>query len=217
TGAVRFATTVTSATTLEYPIVGDVDGDGHAEVVVTSDGSMTDCEAEAQLGLEPGAPTQGVLIFEDAEDRWQPARAIWNQHTYHVTNVDDDGTVPDEEFASYEFVNSFREQVALAPDLTARASCTSTEEACLLRGEACNRGTTAAAAGATATFYDGDPRDGGAALCTVTVSTIDVGTCVAVECEPEHGAEAVWLGVDVADGGECETGNNYALIGPTSC
>ena len=27
-------------------------------------------------------------------DRWVRTRPIWNQHTYHITNINDDGTIP---------------------------------------------------------------------------------------------------------------------------
>ena len=32
--------------------------------------------------------------YGDANDNWVNARRIWNQHQYHVTNVNDDGTIP---------------------------------------------------------------------------------------------------------------------------
>ncbi len=36
----------------------------------------------------------GLRIYRDARDRWAGSRTIWNQHGYHVTNVNDDGTIP---------------------------------------------------------------------------------------------------------------------------
>jgi hypothetical protein len=35
-----------------------------------------------------------LTVLRDAEDRWIPARRIWNQYSYHVTNVREDGTIP---------------------------------------------------------------------------------------------------------------------------
>jgi hypothetical protein len=46
----------------------------------------------------------------DADDRWVPARRIWNQHAYHVTNVREDGTIPQFEKPSWELLNTFRTQ-----------------------------------------------------------------------------------------------------------
>src|SRR5206468_3491949 len=62
---------------VEEPVVADVDGDGDAEIVVASDGT-----------------TAGIHVFEDVASGWAPTRRIWNQHGYHITNVDEDGTIP---------------------------------------------------------------------------------------------------------------------------
>ncbi len=86
----------TSGTLTEYPVVADIDNDGSAEIVVTS-------------SLLPGAPlTPTVQVIRDREDRWIQARRIWNQHTYHVTNVREDGTIPQFETPSWTQLNTFR-------------------------------------------------------------------------------------------------------------
>ncbi len=73
---------VQSSTWAEQPVVVDVDNDGHADIVVTSD-------------LFTGATGDtGVLVFQDVANKWTRTRRIWNQHSYHVTNVNEDGTVP---------------------------------------------------------------------------------------------------------------------------
>jgi len=87
-----------SARTLaEYPIVADVDNDGSAEIVVVSDAGFANNQT---------APT--VQVIRDVEDRWIQARRIWNQHTYHVTNVREDGTIPQYEQPNWETLNTFR-------------------------------------------------------------------------------------------------------------
>ena len=85
-----------SYTQIEYPVVADVDNDGSAEFIVTSNGGE--------------AP---VRVFADAEDRWIPARRIWNQHTYHVTNVREDGTIPAVEPPHWQALNTFRTQAQI--------------------------------------------------------------------------------------------------------
>ncbi len=65
----------TSGTLSEYPIVADIDNDGSAEIVVVS----------CQYLQQQASPT--VQVIRDKEDRWIQARRIWNQHTYHVTNM----------------------------------------------------------------------------------------------------------------------------------
>lgn len=84
-----------SGTLSEYPIVADIDNDGSAEIVVVS------CQYQ-----EPTSPT--VQVIRDKMDRWIQARRIWNQHTYHVTNVREDSTIPQFEAPSWKQLNTFR-------------------------------------------------------------------------------------------------------------
>ncbi len=85
----------TSGTLSEYPVVADIDNDGSAEIVVVSN----------NYGAKP-SPT--VQVIRDVDDRWIQARRIWNQHTYHVTNVREDGTIPAVEPKSWSQLNTFR-------------------------------------------------------------------------------------------------------------
>jgi hypothetical protein len=84
-----------SGTLIEYPVVADVDNDGSAEIVVVSNEAW-------------GAQTPLVQVVRDIDDRWIQARRIWNQHTYHVTNVREDGTIPQFEPKNWENLNTFR-------------------------------------------------------------------------------------------------------------
>ena len=69
-------------TVMQYPIVADVDADGSAELVV--------------LGLFGSGHTyQAYLnVFKSASTPWAPARKVWNQYMYNVTNVNEDLTIP---------------------------------------------------------------------------------------------------------------------------
>lgn len=86
----------TSITAQELPIVADVDNDGSAEIVAVSNG---------------GTPM--VQVWRDRFDGWVPARRIWNQHTYHVTNVEEDGSLPTREVPVYRRLNTFRTNVQI--------------------------------------------------------------------------------------------------------
>ncbi len=86
----------TSVTLSEYPVVADIDNDGSAEIVVVSN----------EYGDLPPSPT--VQVIHDYMDRWIQARRIWNQHTYHVTNVREDGTIPQFEVPSWTLLNTYR-------------------------------------------------------------------------------------------------------------
>lgn len=80
---------VYSFTILDYPIVADVDSDGHAEIVTVGD--------------------EGFAII--GHDKvWASARSIWNQYDYHITNINDDLTVPATEPQSWKVHNTYRTQ-----------------------------------------------------------------------------------------------------------
>jgi hypothetical protein len=64
----------TSGTGVEYPIIADIDKDGEAEIIVTDDDQ--------------------VAIFKSNLAPWAPARSIWNQFAYNITNVNEDLTIP---------------------------------------------------------------------------------------------------------------------------
>jgi hypothetical protein len=83
-------------------VVVDVDNDGSAEIlVVSNEGWFADQTAPA------------LQVIRDVEDRWIPARRIWTQHTYHVTNVREDGTIPTVEPRHWELLNTFRTQAQI--------------------------------------------------------------------------------------------------------
>ena len=73
-----------AGTGCEYPIVADVNGDGVAEIVATG-------LLDQYVGNDVGYG--GIHIFGNP-DNWSPARPVWNQYMYHVTNVNEDLTIP---------------------------------------------------------------------------------------------------------------------------
>lgn len=72
-----------SGTTYEYPLIVDVNGNGRADLIIPDN-----TYAAGGLGCS-GSVTAGIQVFRDGLDRWVNTRPIWNQHTYHVTNVCD--------------------------------------------------------------------------------------------------------------------------------
>ncbi len=93
-GNAIFSMPRSSETLAEYPVVADIDNDGSAEIVVVSNQYLTT------------SPT--VQVIRDKMDRWIQARRIWNEHTYHVTNVREDGTIPAHEVPAWTQLNTFR-------------------------------------------------------------------------------------------------------------
>jgi hypothetical protein len=97
-GHVIFKQPRISATAMEYPAVADVDNDGSADILMTSQLSPT------------------LQVISDRMNRWIPARHIMNQDTYHVTNVNEDGSIPVHELSAWKSNNSFRAQAQINPD-----------------------------------------------------------------------------------------------------
>ena len=71
--------------------------DGHADLLVTANDYAFCCES-------------GLRILVDDAVPWAPARPLFNQHSYHVTNILDDGRVPAREEPSWSRYNTFRVQ-----------------------------------------------------------------------------------------------------------
>lgn len=103
-GSVRFATPTTSFTATEASLVADVDGDGRAEMVMIANrASPTSwkCNIEPWITADPTrnrpawvppanySAYSGITVFGDSENSWVGTRKIWNQHSYHVSNICD--------------------------------------------------------------------------------------------------------------------------------
>jgi len=240
TGQVRFASSITSGTILELPVIADVDNDGHADLVVPSHNVFGTgyCSTEPELNLQPGAGTQGIFVLQDPKNRWMPSRAIWNQHTYHITNVNDDATIPASEAHNWLSWNNYRQNVqgmiqgeAPAADLTSGkqsalepgSDCSTTW---ILTANICNRGANKAPAGIPGTFYEGDPRTSGKTICTTqTTKVLNPGECEVVKCayaNPPKGVIDLWFRAD-DDGtgngkeGECKEQNNLLHLPQAAC
>jgi len=80
TGDEQWSIACPSITAREMPIVADVDRDCHAEIVV---------------GCNPGYTSgdTGIRVYEN-DANWINARNIWNQYSYHITNIYGNGEVP---------------------------------------------------------------------------------------------------------------------------
>ena len=141
TGAVRFATPTTSFTATEASVVADIDGDDHAEMIMISNGANPEAngwkcnvspwnEADPANNRPawvppPGATAyRGITVFADSANSWVGTRALWNQHSYHVTNICDDhdsaclgdntyGAIPQWEQlnCSLPWLNNYRQNV----------------------------------------------------------------------------------------------------------
>jgi hypothetical protein len=84
-----------SGTLMEYPLIADVDNDGSTEIIVASNNYAF-------------SGWTGITVIGDADSSWVPARPIWNQYAYHITNVENDGSIPAGQENNWMSWNNFR-------------------------------------------------------------------------------------------------------------
>lgn len=169
TGEVLFSTCNTTATLIENPIVADVDNDGHADIIVVSNAyggrrcDLEEGEEEAKIG------PSGIRIFGDEQGAWVRTRRVWNQHSYHVTNVEEDGTIPAVEASNWKQpgLNNFRQNKQPGAEFAAPDAVVSVAPRCTgeygLVATVRNVGQAALPAGAKVRLFAGNP-PGGVAL-----------------------------------------------------
>lgn len=247
TGAVLFAQANTSGTATENPVVADVDGDGATEIVVVGNWRYTkvspgfDCSGadEADIGVPWTGLTSGVYVYRDPEDAWVATRALWNQHAYHITNVEDDGAIPTEEEPSWSAYNSYRQNLPgeeippppAAADLTVGPAAkidptTGCPDEYLLDVVVHNRGAAPAPAPVGVAFYEGEEPSAEALICA-TQTTMDLapGGEEPVSCtwmDPPEAWTIVTVVVDDDGAGagaieECREANNVHRLQVVGC
>ncbi|MBI5634421.1 MAG: VCBS repeat-containing protein, partial [Nitrospirae bacterium] len=209
-GKVLFETPNSNGTMFEYPVIVDVDNDGHAEIVVSANGSLYN------------GPDHGIRVFEDANNTWVNTRKIWNQHTYHITNVNDDGTIPRYEQNNWEIYNNYRcnsllpDQVLATADITASyitIEQTNYPTSVRVSARLGNGGAVSQIAGIDIAFYDGAPDQGGVLLgSTKTARVLGVGDYEDVSItwtNPSAGNHTVYIVADNTNKfNECRENNN---------
>ena len=167
----------------------------------------------------------GVRVYRDGRDRWASSRTIWNQHAYHVTNVEEDGTIPRTSLVRANWadptLNNFRQNVqgslgpTPGPDLTIQsitAVCggpSSTD----MRATICNRGVVFLDTGIQVVF-DQIATDGARTrLCDLrTTEPVAPGECTEVSCTAAVPADGIFEATADEEAliGECREANNGA-------
>src|SRR6267142_5976308 len=102
-----------SCTAYEMPIVADIDGTGRAKILVPNNNVCTFPECDRAWPGRSMTRYVGLKGLRSPSDKWVNTRSVWNQHTYHVTNVNLDGTLPWPETNSWApgQSNTFRQNV----------------------------------------------------------------------------------------------------------
>ncbi len=226
-GAVLFEKSNLSHTRLEYPLVADTDNDGNAEIVIVENGKS-------------GYDHVPLQIWGDAQNRWVPTRRIWNQHTYHITNITEQGLLPEGgEMPNWLAYNNFRQNLPdfdpfLAPDIQVEALApdyVNCSGLVTLRAQVCNLGQLWVPPGVSVLFFDQATQT--ALDCQGPMATktqLEPGQCIVSECTtPWAGGPGEAKAVRVcADGfdfscqgpgvyNECLENNNFADALITAC
>ncbi|HSN81693.1 MAG TPA: VCBS repeat-containing protein [Polyangiales bacterium] len=219
-----------SRTAAEYPLIVDVDADGNSEIIVPANDDQI-----SRDGCEVG--THGLLAFGDTNDKWVRTRRVWNQHTYHVTNVEASGVIPAQESESWlvNGLNSYRQNVQgegifNAPDLSVAglsvntASCPSSIG---IQAQIANTGSLGVEAGVPVGFYRGVPPAGELLGFELTSTPLLPGQSetLIIAFTPDTGDLGPWdfyVTVDDEAAGlslalECGEDNNRASVGTARC
>jgi len=233
-GTVLYEQAHSSLTACEYPVIADVDADNNAEIIIAQNTLMEDAPQKFK----------GVRVFGDAEDNWVNTRRIWNQHAYHITNVSENGGIPQVAEPNWlvDGLNNFRQNdqgdgLFDAPDLTADGLGFDAT-GCMVNGvviwaEIANRGQQGVPPGLPVSFYHNDPRAGGQLLgVEYTTSLLLPGQSEQVPFvwinPPMNQALTVyivaddegWNAVDNRPAGkhsECREGNNFGFVTDIVC
>ncbi|MGE0791751.1 MAG: FG-GAP-like repeat-containing protein [Sandaracinaceae bacterium] len=227
-----------SATIHEYPIVVDADGDGNSEIVIVANDRTPSLITQCR-NADPtwDGQRRGLFVYGDLRDQWVGTRRVWNQHSYHVTNVSAVGAIPMSEANNWDdpALNNYRQNVQgegvyNAPDLKVLAlevvldGCPNTAT---LRARVSNEGNLGVVAGVPVAFYTGTPGMLGTLLGTaMTTVPLLPGASTVVELPdvPLTGAPPYAFVAVVDDDGtgagivaECDEDDNAAGIGDLDC
>lgn len=155
-------------------MVADVNGDNQVEVIA--------------IGFDPTYdPIRGqdaIRVYGSKNHDWVNARRIWNQPGYHVTNVNEDGTIPQYEAPSWLLNNTYHCQVRIGeepnPYLASNLSASylrATQDGVNLNitVRIGNGGAKEAPSGVSVAFYDGAPASGIIIGTTATTKALNPG------------------------------------------
>jgi hypothetical protein len=171
TGVELYKLVNSSHTALEAPIVVDADADGHADIFIVSNRS----------GGGRAGSTAGIRMISGKNKDWANTRNIWNQYSYHVTNINDDLSVPTHEANSWEAHNTYRANLLLNQNATAASDLTASYlrfkdsgifSPSQLTARIGNAGGKDVAAGAPVSFYRIPPSVNGVASQPELIKTV---------------------------------------------
>ena len=217
----------TTGTLWEYPLVADVDNDGEADIVVASNAYGITCPDDA-------SKQSGIRVFGSAAGSWVRTRRVWNQHTYHITNIGEDGKVPAIEPANWlqPGLDNYRQNRQPGTEFGAPDAVVSIAPRCLsdygLIATVRNLGSASLPAGVAVGFYAGTPPRGtklgeGATTKVLYPAEAENVTLLLPNAPPDvlAGTTPVYAVVDDSavphTWHECRTDNNVSKTALGSC
>ncbi len=213
-----------SATLWELPVVADIDHDFSAEIVVASNNIWW-------------GGWYGITVLGADERSWWPARGVWNQHAYSITNINDDGTIPANPEPPWQEWNAFRQQ-GLTESLDTSDLFVSEARLCT---DTCpqsvtaiyrvgNQGLTNIFAGANASAYRMEAGGGYSVIATDSlpfgIAPGEITEEFALELDPAQmeGAQGIFICTDCGQGvfdeglyRECNEDNNGVELAVELC
>jgi hypothetical protein len=224
-----------SCTAYEMPVVADIDGSGRARILVPNNNICQYLCPDWPGGGGSLDKTHytGLKALASPSDRWVNTRSVWNQHTYHVTNVDLDGKLPypEQNWWVAGQPNSFRQNVQgegifSSPDMSV-CEVVPQMANCLAGGASVtatvyNGGAIPARPGVVVSFYADMPSGSFLIGSTTTATKLPPGSSEKVSvpwtAPPMNELVPVRAVVD-PDGqvGDCHRENNAATSAPVKC
>lgn len=227
TGAVNASIPCGSATRSEFPTIVDVDADGQVNIVCA-------CAASNQGGAGK------VKAFNSSTNQWVGSRTVMNQHSYFVTNINDDLSIPvqQQNHALLPKINGFLGQSAVY-DINWNSTCIPLSDinvtidsviycqkpdSVVLEITVCNIGSKVTTPPINISTYNGNPLSGGTLITTILFNNpIAVDSCLPISLSLPYNAGGTWY-VFVNDNGsnpadapqnvfmECDSSNNSASV-----
>jgi len=173
-----------SGTRTNYPIVADVNSDGEANIICS-------CREESPFPVNKGALGQ-LHVYKSGTYDWLPSRKLMNQHSYYITNVNDDLSICkyQQNNAKTPKLNQYLSQSTYyggiigspIPDATignidATFYCDNGNTTANLEITICNQGDASLLTGSPIALYEGDPVNGILLKTISTTSAVDTGKC----------------------------------------
>jgi len=162
-GEILYEDQAGSGTFIEMPVIADVDNDNSAEIILACNSYVSGSK-------------QGIRVYEEANDLWINTKKIWNQHAYSITNIHENGQVPQFPINNWEIYNNFRQNKMIYPfgckDISASYIRFNTDD-CPNRvhvtARVGNGGSLHIPKGTLISFYQGNPAATGSLIAEIAL------------------------------------------------